>query len=465
LPHLPRGLLSLSCNFVRFNVEDVQKMPPKMTHLDTRSDIPIELLCFLPRSIYHCGYDMFLVSNESFRIFSERRPEALEIEPFSFASFHSRLHGHQLPVKLDCFKRYISASKHEIRFDLTPQCLQYLPRNLKHLIIDEGSFESNDLCSHLPSSLTCLEVLTETIFTADMLDMVPPTIRTLILRRTYTLSDSIIPILLKPTKNIRNLELGGINLGSTVLEHIPTSCDTIDLETMISILRSTLRPKTELVSLDSGWKEHLLEVDLLKLPSHITSLQIGGENFTPDALRFIPQSIIDLRISKLVNVDGTSIAHLSPNLKRLDLVWCEDLTDEDIRSLPTSLTHLDLRYCGNLTDECVRFLPRELIFLNLSSAPLTDSSSEHLPPLLQALHLDYSLYTSRSVPNWPRTLTSINLDENDNFCDVDFSALPPSLTHVKWHWTSEMATQCSQKCPSLGVPTTAIYQASTSEGN
>lgn len=100
-----------------------------------------------------------------------------------------------------------------------------------------------------------------------------------------------------------------------------------------------------------------------------------------------------------------------PNLKKLDLTDCYQITDAIIKDLPRNLENLNLTYCDNLTDNGIKDLPSGLQILNLKGCYLLTNAGIHiLPRGLERLYLNrcYKL-TDAALEDLPKKLQLISL--------------------------------------------------------
>lgn len=151
-----------------------------------------------------------------------------------------------------------------------------------------------------------------------------------------------------------------------------------------------------------------------QIPSSITAVNLTPSNTTSTHKEFLSSANIDWT-AQPPNV--TSILALVPHLQRLELKWtcfpgAEVSIHRHIRPLK-QLTHLSL--LGERPEHCCfSDLPRSLLTLKLSLASIWwhaySEPVKYLPPGLTDLRLLGAVFQSDSIPNWPVTLTRLDVE-------------------------------------------------------
>eukprot|EP01114_Cavostelium_apophysatum_P015853 TRINITY_DN4404_c0_g1_i2.p1 TRINITY_DN4404_c0_g1~~TRINITY_DN4404_c0_g1_i2.p1 ORF type:complete len:550 (-),score=126.42 TRINITY_DN4404_c0_g1_i2:79-1728(-) len=106
----------------------------------------------------------------------------------------------------------------------------------------------------------------------------------------------------------------------------------------------------------------------------------------------------------------TLVPLLPSNLKKLNLSWCNCLTDQVFKSLSTSLEQLDISHC-ELKDSFFPLLPSSLKVLRAGSSNITDDNLKSMSHLknLTTLDLSYTGVSQSGVQALPKSLVQIKL--------------------------------------------------------
>lgn len=145
-----------------------------------------------------------------------------------------------------------------------------------------------------------------------------------------------------------------------------------------------------------------------------------------------------------------------PNIEKLDLSECVNLTGDFIKKLPQGLVSLNLGAMHALTDEALQSgLPKKLKTLHLPDCRnVTSAVIKHLPRDLEELNLTYSLkMTEVGLQDWPSKLQVLDLTECSNFTNASLKQLPKDLKSLTLsncsHFTDDFIPELPQTLQTL----------------
>ena len=133
--------------------------------------------------------------------------------------------------------------------------------------------------------------------------------------------------------------------------------------------------------------------------------QFGATDEQVQQVRIVCPNLKRLDLSSCEQITDAGIENLPFGLKELDLSSCKQLTDEGIKNLPYGLKKLNLASCEQITDAGIKNLPYGLKELDLSSCEqLTDAMLKNLPPQLEVLELlNCDKLTEAGINNFSKT--------------------------------------------------------------
>jgi hypothetical protein len=256
------------------------------------------------------------------------------------------------------------------------------------------------------------------------------------------------------------------NLSDEILLHILDFLDENDLNAISQadsffyhlcqdqVLRAKFESKFPLCSLDGK-----LELAKKRGPL-LTKLDLNNSNVTDQQLLEVFKACPNIRFLDLNWCDLLTeavIDKLPQNLEALDFSCCDylkksDIKDSDIDKMPKTLQSLNLSFCKTLTGSTFNKLPQGLKSLclwhckGLTNAPLnelpqslqslelhnceglTDAALNNLPQSLQSLDLgNCVLLTDAIIGNLPKGLQFLNLSGCVGLTGATLDDLPPSL--------------------------------------
>jgi len=147
-------------------------------------------------------------------------------------------------------------------------------------------------------------------------------------------------------------------------------------------------------------------------------------------MSMLPQTINVLSISKS-NIIDEYFENIPINLVSLTLESCNELTGIFLSFLPTTLRKLYIISCTKLQDENLMHIPIPLVELQVSNIPGIKGLKLNLPPNLKSLNLSQTKLRNPPLAGlkYITTLTKLNLDST--LCsDILFPYLPPSLLEL-----------------------------------
>ena len=160
---------------------------------------------------------------------------------------------------------------------------------------------------------------------------------------------------------------------------------------------------------------HLSDAHIAVLPSTLTHLNFdeqSGASITDECIRRLPRQLRSLHLPTTL-LSCFAATHLPPALTELSLPITSQFVS-DI-PLPSGLTSLRLGDTSLFSDFSI--LPKSLQHIDLGRCPVfTDADFAKLPSQILAFSIsENSLITSQSIPQLPRTLTSLRIGGNALF--------------------------------------------------
>ncbi len=136
---------------------------------------------------------------------------------------------------------------------------------------------------------------------------------------------------------------------------------------------------------------------------------------------------INLGSPLLLDSQLQEVLKACPNLKKLSLRSCTQITNEGIKNLPNHLEDLKLDFCTLLTEEAIKNLPKDLRKLSLAEWVLTDELLKNLPEKLDSLGLGLTGLKDANLKNLPKELESLELFGCQWLTDEHLKNLPNNL--------------------------------------
>jgi len=223
---------------------------------------------------------------------------------------------------------------------------------------------------------------------------------------------------------IRLDTLEGVNVTPTASSVGFGNFTSFSLQLICAIVGRRSKLALRLVSKDM--KNHL-DTNVFVLKYRVSRLESTKESIQRISnIANITEIVFDYRDAPL----GDLVPLLPAKLPRLNLSWCNQLSEEILKAIPP-LPYLDLSYC-NVKDEFIKSIPVSVKTLKLISTPITDEGLKALPQSLQ--HLDLSYCKSITTPGLkalPSTLQVLKLRGCIGITDEELSDLPGQLSSLK----------------------------------
>ena len=190
--------------------------------------------------------------------------------------------------------------------------------------------------------------------------------------------------------------------------------------------------------------KHVFKV-ITTLPT-ITALELGNNKWVDDdALLEIPATISELSLSSCKNFTGQGLANLThTNIRRLILMGCRHLKDEDLARMKDDLEGVNLSMCigagiktmqrlgqmavmrdvvlsfTKIPEASLSYLRTGLFSLDLSDCDTSDACLDHISKMseLRQLSLAYSKMTDTGLQRVPQSVEDANFNGCEGITDV-----------------------------------------------
>ncbi|ELR24891.1 uncharacterized protein ACA1_175660 [Acanthamoeba castellanii str. Neff] len=232
--------------------------------------------------------------------------------------------------------------------------------------------------------------------------------------------------------SIRSLELTFVNLLPTsrlerLWRRLPRRLDALRLNGLRSPPDRLFGRLRELTKLHMKSCFAVDDAVMPRLPRSLTNLSVQGARVTDRGVTALTTTLPNLKkldLSRCVNVTQESIGQLPQGLETLKLAFCQHIRDDALRKLPPGLRKLNCWGCGNITNAGVRALPAGLEELTLSFCKVDDEGIAQLPRGLKRIVIQYCFRVTLKglEENLPARVRSVHMGSRDSTGDL--SAYP-----------------------------------------
>lgn len=220
---------------------------------------------------------------------------------------------------------------------------------------------------------------------------------------------------------------------STFLQQLPSSIKLLDLHYATTFYDADIKMiPTSIETLILASTALITRLGVQQLPRTLTSLDLWDALSAGSAcLKYLPRTLKRLSLANFTSLNDEDIPHLPPELLILDIRRELFLKAPCLALLPRTLTEFHQTYNGSLARK-PSTLPRNLTYLDWKCAPGIHSNSlQDFPRTLSTLILDqFTSDFGSCISDLPPNLTYLSLEDHRTLCDSEMESLPRSLTFL-----------------------------------
>ena len=388
IAQLPRGLTSLWIKTIDIDKNIVLALPPNVTSFESFCPIKAELIPFFPRSLKKMDFKGVLTQE-----FIECLPN---LEVLSI--------GHDLKLHHSLISS-LPASMRKLELTGSPKptttrLIESFPPRLETLLI---TTIGSDTIKKLPNTLTELTITFGPLL-QESVALLPRNLKTLRVAglifegsemANYVINADLERIIYRITQQKGSSEALGNDLNFSALPLLPSTLTTLDISPIFGNLAPRGRPIQELSHRTAHHFSHLQSLQRLNISSiclvnsdvfgHFSSTinHISLEKITSmpmDTLKFLSPQVQYLSLSFVKCIPGLGKNMLATLPKFLGAfiyslasdtrvtVADDEITNDDLGSLPASLYFLNLPHGAQLTHACLSIIHPGLNALMIGSS-------------------------------------------------------------------------------------------------
>jgi hypothetical protein len=307
---------------------------------------------------------------------------------------------------------------------LTADSVQDFPRGLEVLIWTHNTCLDPRRTYLLPRRLTYLDLADNTQLDDHSCHSFPHTLTYLNLSSNNSITNEGMTSF-KKLVNLQTLYLSSNSkITASSFDYLPRSLTHLNLNALKSMADHfiPLLPKG-LKRLELGIGEGITSTAISQLTNTFGSLEqldLSNNKFKGDVIPLFPRRLHTLKIGRCKFEDSDPAEGFPPNLTCLN-IHSSRVSAKFILRLPSSIKDLDIGKS------------------QISGSDLTKIAS-HFPEL-KALNISRVKVSDSNVRDIPRSLTRLDLSENDKLTDASIGSLPPELL-----WLDLGSTQLTESC-------------------
>lgn len=196
------------------------------------------------------------------------------------------------------------------------------------------------------------------------------------------------------------------------------------------------------------------EKNIQYLPERLTFLSFGPGKISDESVKLLPRTLKTLSIGLCGTLTSNSIPNFPSKLTSLEL-WINNIDGSCFADLPRGLLHLKLsNSVSRIEDIHIGNLPKNLETLSFErTRGLTDEFTRFLPRTLKVLDISISnlpeevMFSDTVIRHLPETLTSLNMDRDNNLTDACIPYLPRDLTRLAFMSSRLLTDNCVPLLP------------------